>query len=82
MQPLTRQTFQKGSLTIETRNSGTSVWIFRWRENGPDGKRIQRKMIVGTKAELPTKAKAEKAAASLRLDQYCPRRDFSEVSFV
>jgi integrase len=68
MQPLTRQTFQHGSLTIETRNSGKGVWIFRWRESGPDGQRIQRKMIVGTKEELPTKAKAEKAAASLRLD--------------
>ena len=68
MQPLTRQTFQHGSLTIETRNSGHSVWIFRWRETGPDGKRIQRKAIVGTKLDYPTKAKAEKAAAALRLD--------------
>jgi integrase len=68
MQPLTRQTFQHGSLTIETRNSGKAVWIFRWRETGPDGRRIQRKAIVGTKHEFPTKAKAEKAAAALRLD--------------
>jgi hypothetical protein len=68
MPPLTRQSFQHGSLTIETRNSGKGVWIFRWRESGPDGKRIQRKAIVGTKQEYPTKAKAEKAAASLRLD--------------
>jgi len=68
MQPLTRQSFQHGSLTIETRNSGKAVWIFRWRETGPDGKRIQRKAIVGTKHEFPTKAKAEKAAAALRLD--------------
>jgi integrase len=68
MQPLTRQTFQHGSLTIETRNSGKGVWIFRWREVGPGGKRIRRKIIVGTKEELPTKAKAEKAAAALRLD--------------
>jgi hypothetical protein len=65
MQPLTRQSFQHGSLTIETRNSGKAVWIFRWRETGPDGKRIQRKAIVGTKHEFPTKAKAEKAAAAL-----------------
>ena len=68
MQPLTRQTFQHGSLTIETRNSGKGVWIFRWRELGPDGNRIRRKIIVGTKEALPTKAKAEKAAAALRLD--------------
>lgn len=68
MPPLTRETFQHGSLTIESRNSGTGVWIFRWREPGPDGKRIRRKMIVGTKEELPTRAKAERAAAALRLD--------------
>jgi len=68
MQPLTRQTFQRGSLTIEKRASGQSVWIFRWREAGPDGKRVQRKAIVGTKQDFPTRAKAEKAAASLRLD--------------
>jgi integrase len=68
MQPLTRKSYQKGSLTIEKRASGQSVWIFRWREAGPDGKRVQRKAIVGTKQDLPTRAKAEQAAASLRLD--------------
>jgi len=68
MQPLTRETFQHGSLTIETRSSGQGVWIFRWRETGPGGMRIRRKIIVGTKQEYPTKAKAEKAAAALRLD--------------
>ena len=45
-----------------------SVWIFRRRESGPDGKRIRRKVIVGTKQEYPTKAKAEKSAAALCLD--------------
>ena len=68
MPPLTRQTFQHGSLTTETRNTGNQVWVFRWRETGPAGKRIRRKVIVGTKQEYPTKAKAEKAAAALRLD--------------
>ena len=68
MQLLTRQSFQKGSLTIEKRTSGQAVWIFRWREIGLDGRRVQRKVIVGTKLEYPTKAQAEKAAASLRLD--------------
>jgi len=68
MPRLTRLTFQHGSLTIEPRSTGHSVWIFRWREFGPDGKRIQRKTIVGTTKEYPTKAKAERAAAPLRLD--------------
>lgn len=68
MPPLTRQTFQHGSLTTENRANGPAVWIFRWREAGTDGKRIQRKTIVGTKVEYPTRASAEKAAAALRLD--------------
>ncbi len=68
MQTLTRQSYQKGSLTIEKRASGQQIWIFRWREAGPDGKRVQRKAIVGTKQDFPTKAKAEQAAAALRLD--------------
>ena len=68
MQTLTRQSYQKGSLTIERRASGQQIWIFRWREAGPNGRRVQRKAIVGTKQEFPTKAKAEQAAAALRLD--------------
>jgi uncharacterized protein YegP (UPF0339 family) len=35
---------------------------------GHDGKRIRRKAIVGTKQEYPTKAKAEKAVAALRMN--------------
>lgn len=68
MPALTRQTFQHGSLTTESRNNGNDVWVFRWRETGPEGQRVRRKVIVGTKQQYPTKAKAEKAAASLRLD--------------
>jgi len=68
MQTLTRQSYQKGSLTIEKRTSGQQMWIFRWREAWPDGKRVQRKAIVGTKQDFPTKAKAEQAAAALRID--------------
>jgi integrase len=55
-------------LTTENRANGPAVWIFRWREAGTAGKRIQRKTIVGTKQEFPTRASAEKAAAALRLD--------------
>src|SRR5271154_6061742 len=68
MAKLTRQTFQHGSLTIEKRKNGDQIWVFRWRESGPDGKRIRRKVIVGTMKELSTKAKAEIAVAALRLD--------------
>ena len=68
MAKLTRQTFQHGSLTTEKRKNGDKIWVFRWREAGPDGKRIRRKVIVGTMKELPTKANAEMAVAGQRLD--------------
>jgi integrase len=52
----------------EKRRSGPDVWIFRWREIGPDGKSVQRKAIVGTITALATEALALKAAQALRID--------------
>jgi hypothetical protein len=68
MAKLTRQAIQHGSLTTERHKNGAQIWAFRWRESGPDGKRVRRKAIVGTLKELPTKAKAETAVAGLRLN--------------
>jgi integrase len=61
----TRQRYQSGSLTKEKRKAGPAVWIFRWRENTPDG-RVNRKVVVGTVEQLPTKTAARKAAEPLR----------------
>jgi integrase len=61
----TRQRYQSGSLTKEKRKAGPAVWIFRWRENTPNG-RVNRKVIVGTVQEFPTKTAAHKAAEPLR----------------
>jgi hypothetical protein len=52
----------------EKRQSGHDVWIFRWREVGPDGIGKQRKTIVGTIESLATEAAALKAAHALRID--------------
>ena len=60
----TRQRYQSGSLTKEKRKAGPAVWIFRWRENTPDG-RVNRKVVVGTVEEFPTKTAARKAAEPL-----------------
>jgi integrase len=68
MKSLTRQSFQKGSLTKEKRAKGHPVWIFRWRESGPHGERVQRKVILGDIKQYPSKTMAERAAAFLRLD--------------
>ena len=63
-----RTRYQQGSVQREKRRSGPDVWIFRWREIGPDGKNKQRKAIVGTVASLTTEASALKAAQALRID--------------
>jgi integrase len=52
-------------LTKEKRKTGPAVWIFRWRENAPDG-RVNRKVVVGTVEQFPTKTAARKATESLR----------------
>ena len=61
----TRQRYQSGSLTKEKRKASPAVWIFRWRENTPDG-RVNRKVVVGTVEQFPTKTAARKAAEPLR----------------
>ena len=63
-----RKRFQQGSLTIEERRTGHNVWIYRWRELGVDGKTVQRKKIIGTKQDYPTKSAAHLAVEGLRLD--------------
>jgi integrase len=62
------QTYQHGSLTIEKRKAGPDVWVFRWREAGPNGTRTRRKIIVGSTAELRTRAAAQKVVDGLRLE--------------
>jgi len=65
---LTRERYQQGSLTIERRNKGKTVWVYRWRETDASGRMTHRKQIVGTKEQYPTKSAAMKAADGLRLD--------------
>ncbi len=63
-----RTRYQQGSVQRERRQSGSDVWIFRWRETGPDGSGKQRKAIVGSVESLTTEAAALKAAHALRID--------------
>ena len=63
-----RKRYQHGSLTTEKRQNGLSVWVYRWRELGSDTSTVQRKKIVGTKREYPTKSAALKAVEGLKLD--------------
>jgi integrase len=63
-----RTRFQNGHLKREERKRGPKVWILRWRETAPDGRRVNRKVVVGTVEQYKTEATANKAVAALRID--------------
>jgi integrase len=63
-----RKRYQTGSLTTEIRKTGPAVWAYSWRETANNGSTTQRKRIVGTKLEYPTKTAAWKAVEALQLD--------------
>ena len=57
---------QDGSVTVERRKRGPDVWSFRWREAGADGRRIHRRIVLGTAEELKNIASARKIVTGLR----------------
>jgi hypothetical protein len=50
----------------ERRKRGPDVWCFRWREGGPDGRGIHRRIALGTADDLKSIASARKAVVGLR----------------
>ncbi len=64
----TRKRYQAGCLTTEKRRTGSSVWVYRWRESDTSGKQVNRKLVVGDKTTYPSKAAALKAVDGLRLE--------------
>lgn len=62
-----RTRYQQGMLSRVKRKRGPDSWIFRWREEDANGKRVRRKVVVGTVKQYPTEASALKAAESLRI---------------
>src|SRR5579863_10577648 len=64
----TRNRYQHGSLTTEKRKTGNAVWVYRWRESDTSGTTVQRKRIIGSKTDYPTKSAALKAVEGLKLD--------------
>jgi integrase len=59
---------QLGSIIRSERHRGPDVWEFRWREPGPEGKRIHRRMVVGSVQKLADESPAREAVAGLHLD--------------
>lgn len=83
---MTRTRYQRGSLKQITRKGGLKVWIYRWRETGPDGARVSRKIVVGSVRELRTESAAREALERLNLNINLdlsegarPPRTFSEL---
>src|ERR1019366_2540544 len=59
---LTRRRYQNGCLYREKRKSSPDVWVFRFREG-----QANRKEIIGTLEQFPTKSDARKVCESLRV---------------
>ena len=57
---------QNGSLRQVSRRRGPAVWSFRWREPGSDGRRVHRRIVVGTTEQFQNESAAAKAVAALR----------------
>jgi len=62
-----RTRYQHGNLQLDKRKNGPDVWVYRWREYGPNGEMQRRGRMIGTIGEYPTKADAQKASEHLRL---------------
>ncbi len=57
---------QDGSVSIESRKRGPDVWCFRWREPGGNGRRIHRRIVLGTAEDLKNIASARKMVLGIR----------------
>jgi integrase len=62
-----RARYQQGTIDRVKRKQKPDCWIFRWRETDVNGKRVRRKVILGTVKEYPTETSALKAAEALRI---------------
>ena len=56
---------QLGSLLRSSRRRGPDVWEFRYRERPHDGRRIYRRIKVGTVREFRTEASVRKGITGL-----------------
>ena len=63
---MNRPQYRFGTLYSEPRKKGPDVWVYRWREANPQGKRQLRKQIIGTMRELRTRADAQRTAEAFR----------------
>ena len=58
--------YQEGSIERVARAKGPDVWVYRWREEPPVGRRVQRKKTIGSTSEYPTRASVKMVVGNLR----------------
>jgi len=62
---------QYGSVTREERKNGQAVWSFRWRDPGPNKKRVHRRLIIGSVTKFKRKSSARRAISGLKMEINC-----------
>ena len=60
--------YQEGSIERVKRAKGPDVWVYRWREVQTDGRRAQKKRIIGNVERHKTKSAAKHAVENLRAE--------------
>ena len=54
-------------MELSPRSHGPAVWVYRWREENPQGKSIRKSMVIGNADKFKTRSQALKAADGCRL---------------
>jgi len=68
-------------LQLEKRKNGPDVWIYRWREYGPNGSVSRRGELIGTIEQYRNKAEALKACGYLQLMANSDNPNSRDVTF-
>lgn len=76
-----RACFQSGTVELKPRSQNKGVWVYRWREQSPQGKIVRKSTVIGSIAEYRTKSQALKAAENLRLLANREKQAASEPTF-
>lgn len=76
-----RTRYQYGTVELSPRSRGPAVWVYRWRECGPQGTSVRKSLVLGTTEKFRTKTQALKAAEGHRLKVNHESAATREVSF-
>jgi len=66
MSKIARSSYQEGSIECVKRSKGPAVWVYRWRELQADGRRVQRKQVMGSLKRLRTRSDVKREVENLR----------------